>query len=187
MHRNNLKKLICAYFPTDPEERLCKNRFLDLIEKRADCFERSCFEPGHITASAWLLSNTGDRVLLMHHRKLDGWFQLGGHCDGDADVLRVAIKEAQEESGILGIKPVLNTIFDLDIHVIPENKKEPAHYHYDVRFLLQVQEDVSFVQNEESLELAWFGLSKSKLPTQAPSIMRMFDKWEAYLLEGVHG
>jgi 8-oxo-dGTP pyrophosphatase MutT (NUDIX family) len=178
MHRNHLKQLICAYFPTDPDEQSYKERFLALLEERADCFGRTCFEPGHITASAWVLNHTKRQVLLMHHRKLDSWFQLGGHCDGNPDVLQTAIKESQEESGILDIVSVFNTIFDLDIHLIPENKKEPAHYHYDIRFLLQVQEDIPFVKNRESIALAWFGLDRASLPTQVPSIIRMFNKWE---------
>src|SRR5690606_12021772 len=101
MHRNYLKQLISTYFPTNPDEQSYKQRFLSLLEDRANCFERTCFEPGHITASAWVLNHAKKQVLLMHHRKLDSWFQLGGHCDGSPDVLQTAIKESQEESGIL--------------------------------------------------------------------------------------
>lgn len=181
MHRNHLKQLVCEYYPTDLEEQSYKRRFLDLIEEKSDCFERTCFDPGHITASAWVLNHTSKQVLLMHHRKLDSWFQLGGHCDGSPYALQTAIKESQEESGILDIVPVFNTIFDLDIHLIPANKKEPAHYHYDVRFLLRVQEDIPFVKNRESIALAWFGLDREALPTQVPSIIRMFNKWKGLI------
>ncbi|MBI2774893.1 NUDIX hydrolase [Candidatus Dependentiae bacterium] len=132
---------------------------------------------GHITASAWLLNNDYSQVLLMHHAKLNLWVQLGGHCDGESDVLGVAIKEAQEESGIMGIAPVSTEIFDIDIHLIPANKKEQEHYHYDVRFLLSVTSNESFVQNAESKELKWFGMN-DELPTESRSIMRMIEKWK---------
>ena len=117
------------------------------------------------------------KALLMHHNKLDIWVQVGGHCDGNPNVLEVAIKEAQEESGINGIEPVSEEIFDIDIHLIPGNTREKEHYHYDVRFLLQVTSDEQIVQNRESKELRWIGKKLTSLPTQNPSIIRMFNKW----------
>lgn len=114
----------------------------------------------------------------MHHAKLDNWFQLGGHCDGDSDVLAVAIKEAREESGILNIVPVFDAIFDIDIHLIPENKREKAHYHYDVRFLLQVASDEQLIINSESKELRWITQDIKSLPANTKSIVRMFNKWQ---------
>lgn len=113
----------------------------------------------------------------MHHTKLDKWFQLGGHCDGNPDVLAVAIKEAQEESGIKEIIPVYEEVFDIDIHLIPGNSREKEHYHYDVRFLLQVNSNEQIVQNRESKELRWIEKKPTSLPTQNPSVIRMFNKW----------
>lgn len=115
----------------------------------------------------------------MHHRKLGLWMQLGGHCDGDPDILQVAIKEAQEESGIVAIAPVCSEILDLDIHEIPACAGEPAHLHYDVRFLLQAQEEVEAVQNHESLSLKWFDGVSEPLPTSEPTVLRLFEKWQA--------
>jgi cob(I)alamin adenosyltransferase len=93
----------------------------------------------------------------MHHAKLNKWFQLGGHCDEDSNVLAVAIKKAQEKSGIQSIEAVDNEIFDIDIHVIPENSKQKEHLHYDIRFLLRV--------------------FNKELPTNTQSIIRMHTKW----------
>lgn len=149
---------------------------LNFIQKYPDCFERS-LEIGHVTASAWLLHKSGTTALLMHHAKLNHWYQLGGHCDGDHDVLAVAIKEAQEESGINHIVPVSPAIFDIDIHLIPANSREKEHYHYDVRFLLQVVSDEELMQNRESKELRWIEKNKDALPTQSRSVLRMFNKW----------
>ena len=178
MNRSNLIELLKTYNPTDKEEIIFKQQMLTFINNNANCFERSLKE-GHVTASAWLLNNDESKILLLHHAKLDKWFQLGGHCDGNPDVLAVAIKEAQEESGISNIVPVDRNIFDIDIHLIPENSREKAHYHYDVRFLLRVAGNEEIVQNRESKELRWIEKNIKSLPTNNPSVIRMFNKWLA--------
>ena len=178
MHRKPLLTQLEQYHPTDHAEQAFKQEMIAFIQKHPDCFERS-LPIGHITASAWLLNKAGTHALLMHHTKLDRWFQLGGHCDGDPDILAVAIKEAQEESGIHGIAPVSDEIFDIDIHLIPENPREKAHFHYDVRFLLRVTSDEDVVQNSESKELRWISKDPDKLPTRERSVTRMFEKWIA--------
>ncbi len=149
---------------------------LAFVEVHEDCFERS-LEIGHVTASCWLLNRDGSKALLLHHAKLDRWFQLGGHADGHPNVLEVALKEAQEESGIQQIQPVSSEIFDLDIHLIPANPKEKAHFHYDVRFLLQVVSDEEVKSNRESKQLLWIGKELKESPTDNPSILRMMTKW----------
>lgn len=176
MNKQTLIQMLHEYHPTASEELAYKERMLTFIENHDDCFERS-LAIGHITASAWLLNKEQTHALVMHHAKLDRWVQLGGHCDGNPNVLSVAIKEAQEESGIQSIAPIHDTIFDIDIHLIPANSKEQEHYHYDVRFLLHVTSDEQFIQNNESKELRWIGKNKNDLPTDEQSVSRLFDKW----------
>lgn len=176
MKRTFLLNKLHAYNPEAPEEQLYKQDIIAFINQHEACFERS-LAIGHITASAWLLNKDGLQALLMHHTKLDNWFQLGGHCDGDPNTLSVAIKEAQEESGIVGIEPVSADIFDIDIHLIPANSREQEHYHYDIRFLLRVASDEQLVQNRESKELRWIGKNLAELPTESRSVVRMFEKW----------
>ena len=165
-----------SYTPADEGQLRFKNQILEFMQANPNCFERSNLG-GHITGSCWLLNKAGDKALLMHHKKLDRWFQLGGHADGDSDIQRVALKEAQEESGIEGIRLVTGDIFDLDVHEIPDNGREPAHLHYDIRYLLQVTSDEDVIQNGESKELRWIGKNAKDLPTTSPSVTRMFDKW----------
>lgn len=176
MHRTTLHTLLAQYHPTNPDELMFKAKIQQFISDHADCFERT-LTMGHVTASCWLLSQDGSQALLTHHAKLDNWFQLGGHCDGNSDVLGVAIKEAQEESGIKNIEPVIHGIFDLDIHTIPANSHEQAHEHYDIRFLLQVTSHEHPRITHESKALRWIGKNLSELPTDNPSILRMFNKW----------
>lgn len=132
---------------------------------------------GHFTGSVWLVSADGTRVLLTHHRKLQRWLQLGGHADGDADMGAVALREAQEESGLSGLA-LEGEVFDLDRHWIPERGDVPGHWHYDVRYVVRAGADESFVVSEESLELAWVDIDSLLEEASADeSLRRMARLW----------
>ena len=150
--------------------------FRDFLATSPAVFERShlC---GHFTGSAWLVSADGERVLLMHHRKLDRWLQPGGHADGDSDLAQVALREAQEETGVEGLR-VEDSIFDIDRHRIPARGDEPEHWHYDVRYVIRADADESFVVNAESHALAWRRVDDvAKDEALDPSLRRMANKW----------
>lgn len=134
---------------------------------------------GHFTGSAWLVSADGQRALLMLHRKLGRWLQPGGHADGDTDLAAVALREAEEETGLRGLD-VLPDIFDVDRHAIPARGDEPEHWHYDVRHVVVARGGEAFVLNEESLELAWRPVTDiASDPASEPSLRRMATKWLA--------
>lgn len=153
-------------------------RFLEFARRQSRCFERSTRE-GHFTGSAWLVSADGERVLLTHHRKLGRWLQLGGHADGDADLAAVALREAEEESGVEGLR-VEAAIFDLDRHPIPARAEEPTHWHYDVRFVVRATWSEAYALNEESLELAWRPIDAlARDAATDESLRRMAQKWLA--------
>lgn len=107
----NTYNLLKNYQPLYSKELVYKQKMLELISFCDDCFWRSC-RVGHFTASVFLLNKELTHVLLMHHAKLDRWSQPGGHCDGNPDVINVAMKEAREESGINDIRPLSLKIFD---------------------------------------------------------------------------
>lgn len=171
----NTYNLLQKYNPEKIEELVYKTKMIEFLSSCEDCFLRSC-RVGHFTSSAFLLNREKTHILLMHHSKLDRWMQLGGHCDGDHDVANVAIKEAKEESGINKIKTIGTDIFDLDIHLIPANKKEAAHYHFDIRFLLHAYGDDMPQKNHESKELRWISIHDEYIPSQEISVLRMFEK-----------
>ncbi len=164
------------YQAKNESKQKIKNKFIDFVKSNNDCFSRDNSH-GHVTASAWLINNQKE-VLLTHHKKLNKWLQLGGHCDGDPDVIGVAIKEAIEESGITDVVLKEGSIFDIDIHEIPENKKDIAHLHYDVRFLLYTTTKDYTVSNESN-NLKWF--TKKQLLTGEldleSSVMDMVEIW----------
>lgn len=174
MHRNWLKDQLIQYRERwGDQERVAQ--FLDFVDAEETCFERSC-RPGHITGSALLISPDGGSTLLTHHKKLNMWLQLGGHSDGDSNTLDVAIKEAREESGIDNVEPVNEEIFHIDRHWIPDSKKEPGHYHYDVRFLLRAGHD-NFVVSEESHELKWFSKEDIQKTELEESLQALTRRW----------
>ena len=183
MHRNDLLEKLERYQPSEPAEVEHRQQIIEFVKQHPDCFERSLLV-GHLTGAAWLVDERRGRALLTHHAKLDKWLQLGGHCDGDCDILRVALKEAQEESGIDGIEAVSADIFDLDVHPIPARGDAPAHLHHDIRFLCRITGDAEFVVSDESHDLAWVSPDEIAKMEVGRSITRMCEKWVAWMETG---
>lgn len=164
-----------AYRQRWPEEAATVDDFEALLGDPHDPFVRDRLE-GHFTGGVWLVSADGARILMTHHRKLQRWLQLGGHADGDTDMAQVALKEAEEESGLTDLRVEAEQIFDLDRHWIPERKDVPGHWHYDVRYVVRAEGSEAFVVSEESLDLAWREIAPM---AQDPdeSMSRMARKW----------
>ncbi|MFY7908321.1 MAG: NUDIX hydrolase [Emticicia sp.] len=175
MHRKKLLDLLENHIPSDSNELKMTNETIEFVKSNEDCFKRELLI-GHVTGSAWIVNDARTHVLMMHHRKLNQWFQPGGHCDGDPDVLNVALKEANEETGLKNLKVVDNKVFDVDVHLIPERKGVPAHYHYDVRFLIEADMNEPLIVTEESNDLAWVSLEKIAEHNDSESILRMARK-----------
>lgn len=175
MHREHLLGLIDKYEKKHPDEHEMIGKFRDFVETNPECFERS-LKIGHITGAALITNKEKSHVLLTHHAKLNMWLQPGGHADGQPDVLRVALREAMEETGLKQITPVGKEIFDLDVHLIPARKSDPDHYHYDVRFLMVADMNHSLTISHESHDLAWIPLPDISTYTNEPSIHRMIRK-----------
>jgi 8-oxo-dGTP pyrophosphatase MutT (NUDIX family) len=147
-------------FPDDVEA-LAAMRSL-LASAAAPC-SRAHFSPGHFTASAGVLSPSGNHVLLVHHARLDRWLQPGGHIEaGDATLLDAARREVLEECGLATGEPVggIAAPVDLDVHAIPERPGEPGHLHFDVRFGFVADPATSLVRSEESHAVRWFRIEE---------------------------
>jgi 8-oxo-dGTP pyrophosphatase MutT (NUDIX family) len=170
-----LQKSFEAYAKQSPEAKI--GPFLDFLEEAPACFDRGNRE-GHFTGSAWLVSGDGKRVLLTHHKKLDRWLQLGGHADGEADLANVALREAEEESGLFDLAGH-GEPFDLDRHRIPaRGENEPEHWHYDVRYVVWAGADERFIISDESHGLAWRSIeAMANDPDSDASLKRMAQKW----------
>lgn len=159
----------------DARDRAEAAEFAAFVAAHADCLWRSC-APGHLTGSAWVVDPARRLTLLTHHRKLGKWLQLGGHADGEANLLAVAGREAREESGLGSVRPLTGEIFDLDRHWIPPRGTEPGHWHYDVRFLFEADPAQSLVVSHESKDLAWVPLAEVAARNPEESMVRMVRK-----------
>lgn len=171
----DLYKALEDYNPKDAKEIESLNKTKEFLKKNDNCFSRTNLS-GHITAGA-LLIDENYNVLLNHHKILDEWFHFGGHSDGDCNSLNVAKREVMEESGIVDVDDLGGKIFDIDVHIIPENlkKNEPVHYHYDIRFLF-ITKCKSYEISNESKEIKWVTIEEAKNLVNNPAILRMLDK-----------
>jgi 8-oxo-dGTP pyrophosphatase MutT (NUDIX family) len=167
------REILAAYPAPDAEQEATRRRMLAFIEAHPeDAHLRTCLE-GHLTASSLILDADGERALLGFHKKLGRWLQLGGHCDGDANLAHVALREAQEESGIEALE-IDSTPVDLDIHTIPARPGEPEHLHLDTRYLLRAAPGSVPVVSEESLELCWVTPEEARSMELDDSLRRLF-------------
>ncbi len=126
-----------AYRPSDPDEE-AHLEAMRALARMPGATDRDHYEPGHFTASAFVLAPDGGALLLIEHAKLGRWLQPGGHVEPhDPDLEAAARREVAEETGLEELEAVGRSPFDLDVHRIPPWKGAPAHCHFDVRFLFR--------------------------------------------------
>lgn len=176
MRRQPLRQKLIHYRERFQDERRTVEKVIAFLDAYENCFDRHNWD-GHFTGSAWVVDKARSAVLMTHHRKLNKWLQLGGHADGYSDLLQVAVIEAQEESGLKQFKALSENIFDLDIHLIPAHGKDPEHYHYDVRFILETDHDSKdLIVSDESHAVAWVKRAEVLPLNPEESMMRMLEK-----------
>lgn len=166
-----LREMLATYVPADDTEHAHLARMQALLDT-ASPLSRHQFEPGHFTASAFVLSEAG-QLLLIHHAKLDRWLQPGGHIDaGDASPEAAARRELSEEAAVTDIAGD-GRLFDVDVHPIPANpkKNEPPHEHFDLRFLFRAAH-TNATAGSDALAVRWVALSDIKHETSDESVQR---------------
>jgi 8-oxo-dGTP pyrophosphatase MutT (NUDIX family) len=175
--RADLERRLRAYTPRDDREHEYRLRMLELVSAPGDPFTRERHDPGHFTASGFVLSPDGGSLMMILHAKLGRWLQPGGHVDpGDADVLAAARREVREEVAIDGLEPVADGVpFDLDVHPIPARGSEPGHEHFDVRFLFRA-ESTEFAPSPEVREARWMSLEELVRSHESAGWVRVLGK-----------
>lgn len=146
-----------ASFHDSADGQALKSR--ELILLLLDCtpapFSRSQFTPGHITATGLVLAPDGDRLLLVHHRRLDCWLLPGGHVEPeDESVGDSARREVIEETGANLLPDAAPRLASMDVHGIPSNGREPYHLHHDMIFAFRAASDAIRV-SPESHAVGW--------------------------------
>lgn len=177
MHQSGALELLLGHrkLPLSREESMAVEQTISFIGANPDCLLRSCL-PGHLTGSAWVLSPDHKKTLLTHHQKLGKWLQLGGHADGDPDLLAVALREAREESGLSRLSVADRRLFDVDRHWIPGRGSEPGHWHHDFRFIIQADPAEPLTVSNESKALAWVDVAEVPALNPEESMARMVRK-----------
>lgn len=160
----SLKSIIENYKPTCEQEEADKEQMLTFMEQHPDCLERTS-KAAHFTASSWIVNPDRSKVLMVYHNIYDSWSWTGGHADGDADLLAVALKEAREETGIQEVRPVSNQPISLEILTVDGHVKRgeyvTSHVHMNLTFLLESDESETLkIKEDENSGVRWIPADK---------------------------
>ena len=172
MTRRELIYDIERYCPFNEQEEKDKALILNWIKTNDNAFSREN-AVAHMTASAWVVNKDRSKVLMVYHNIYHSWSWLGGHADGDRDLLAVSMREVREESGLTAVRPVSPHIYSLEILTVDGHEKRGAyvssHLHLNVTYLLEAdsEEQVS-VKADENSAVAWFGLEEAVAASSEP-------------------
>lgn len=177
-------KAIKEYKTYNEQEEVDKQLILDFIEKNSNHLFRENLT-AHLTSSAIVVNPTLTKVLFAYHNIYDSWGWVGGHNDGDPDMLKVAIKETKEETGISDVTPYHEDIFMVDViyveNHIKKGKRVPDHLHLNLTYLLIADENQDIrPKKDENQAVAWFELdevfNKITEPRMVPVYQKAFEK-----------
>ena len=168
----SLSDQLSAFHPWNEQEKKDLDLILFCLRTRPDVFLRSdrlC----HMTASAWTVSRKHDRVLMAFHNIYQSWSWLGGHADGEQDLLSVALREVREESGIFSVFPVIRDPFSVEVLTVDGHTRRgeyvSSHLHLNVTYLLEVDDSVPPSGNpDENSGIAWFSPEKAVSASSEP-------------------
>lgn len=159
---DKIKKALSRYTPENEQEENDRKIMLDLMQKEDDLLTRDN-KTAHFTASAWIVNRERTKVLMAYHNIYQAWAWTGGHADGEEDLLLLALREANEETGIHA-HPVTEEIYSLEILTVDGHEKRGAyvssHLHLNVTYLLEADEaEMVRVRIGENTAVRWFTLS----------------------------
>jgi 8-oxo-dGTP pyrophosphatase MutT (NUDIX family) len=178
---------LAAHVPADAFEAADLERIRAFVAAHDRPFDRETLE-GHLTASAVIVAANGSRVLLVHHRRLDRWLQPGGHGElGEVEGWLVALREALEETGVVGLvrHAARPSLLDVDVHRIPARGDVLAHDHLDLRYLFTAPPDATLQRcAEETRDARWFTWEELATVDLDPAARRMFGKAQAIVEDG---
>lgn len=176
----NWVELIKKYKPYNEQEEKDKRVIIRCIDTFEDILTREN-EIAHITSSAFIVNRTKDKVLMIHHNIFNSWSWTGGHADGEEDLLSVAIREAQEETGVKNVHPLVSDILSLDVlPVLAHTKKGkfiPAHLHLSVAFAVEGDEnELLVVKTDENSGVKWVQIDEMITYSNEPHMQKVYSK-----------
>lgn len=176
----NYRQEIMDFEPYNEQERTDKARMLEYIDVVQDILVRDN-TAAHFTVSAWIVNEDYTKIVMVYHNIYDSWSWTGGHVDGDSNFLRVALKEAEEETGLKDLTPLSEDIYGLEILEVPGHIKKgqqiPPHLHLNVTYLLQASElDTLSIKPDENSAVAWMALDEAIAKTSEPEMKPIYQK-----------
>ena len=186
-----LTEKIKNYEPFNEQEERDKPLILDWIRNNETAFSREN-TVAHMTASAWVVNKDRSKVLMIYHNIYNSWSWLGGHADGETDLLAVAVREVQEEAGIVNVHPVSEEIFSLESLTVDGHVKKgryvSSHLHLNITYLLEADSEESvLIKTDENSGVAWLtpeeALQKSTEPWFVERIYKKLIKKTKYRSE----
>jgi 8-oxo-dGTP pyrophosphatase MutT (NUDIX family) len=173
-------EMIRKYIPYNEQEEKDKEIMAQCINKFDDILTREN-KILHITSSAFIVNKSKDKVLMVYHNIYNSWSWVGGHADGEKDLLAVAIKEAKEETGVKNIIPIISDIFSLEVlPVLGHVKREAyvsAHLHLSVSYLFEVDEnEVLIIKPDENSDVKWIPIDEVNTYSNEPHMQKIYEK-----------
>ena len=180
-----LKEQIEKYIPYNEQEANDKELILEYINKFQDVLTRKN-KMCHFTASNWIVNKDRTKVLMIYHNIYKSWAWTGGHADGDSDLLHVAIKEAEEETGLNNLKLLSDGIYGLQILTVDSHIKRgkfvSSHLHLDCCFLLEANEEEKLrIKEDENSGVKWVEIDKVTKLTNEEKMKPIYTKLNSKL------
>ena len=171
------------------QEAADQRQMLDLLRQEADGLLRRESMTAHFTSSALIFDPTRTRLLLVFHTQFRAWSWVGGHADGEADLLAVALREAREETGIVQVEPLSPAIQSLDILPVWGFEKQgqyiPAHLHLSVGYaLVAPQTQPLTIKPDETSGVRWVDIGRLEQYVTEPYMLYIYRKILERILHG---
>ena len=175
----SLKERIENYLPYNIEEQKDKELILKYMDIFDDVLTRKN-EIGHFTSSCWIVNKEKTKVLMVYHNIYDSWSWVGGHADGDDDLLHVSLKEASEETGLKNVIPLSKDIFSLEVLGVDGHMKKEGyistHIHLNITYLLCANEnDITHIKEDENSDVKWFELEEAIKASSEPHMKKIYN------------
>lgn len=159
----DLQAQLQRYQPWNEQEEADRRELLRRLESGEELYTRDNAS-AHLTASAWVVSPDRKSVLMAYHNLYRSWSWLGGHADGERDLLSVALREVSEESGLTRLRPVTEELYSLEILTVDGHEKRgryvSSHLHLNLTYLLEGDPAAPIrPKADENSRVGWFALS----------------------------
>lgn len=182
-----LEKELTAYVPCCEQERGDRRMMLACLKERPDILKRSD-EMAHFTASAWVVDPTRTKALMIYHNIYNSWAWTGGHTDGEADLLGVALREVREETGLEDVRPICGGLFSLEILTVNGHFKRGKyvlpHLHLNLTYLLEADDRQPLRSKpDENSDVKWFSLEDAVAASTEPALQTIYTKLNRKLKE----